>query len=680
MFTREQIQEIQRKLEAMGKKDSQFPYVEQVTEDIEFPVLQDVQNKRMTMTKLYGFISSELLPSIETLIKELLGGLSFSEITEDIQQILTELNNLKKLLEQRAEELNNAIESSGQAILDALSECCSSMNEAMQLLQDKVDANGEGIEELKNKVDALGTKLDDVSTKVTDALASLDTKLDSLKTWLEGRFTAVLNSIDSGIETLGNALTAFERNMNLQFQGVNTNIDTLRTTITQFQSAITSRIDALESEIQSQFSQFRSWMTQQLEQLVTDIRSIFNGFKEEFFNTLDAKLDAMMVELRAEMSALATRIETAIAQLQTTLESINKQIQDSLGRIEGGFDDLNKAIEDLENSVGTDLESMRTFMQQINIQMGNVDDSLDTINSSIEKVNNSIATVNNSILELSSRLQDGLGDIQQDISNLYNDFKEALENLGEALGNMLDKYVTLTVQVKQPDAHVYLQNLEQSTVTVLNGTDIVLKVTCEGYESYDEIFPLWRDQTIIIDLNEPYYKESYGTLTVVCTPEDAEIKIAGEVREMITVPLGTEVHVTATLDRYNPYDEYVTVENTEQLLEIVLTEATESKILSLIITKDETSEIDPADAPWEGGNIKLKAIANIEYTNGQQQEKDVTDRVVWTIDGTEGGLYDNNKGAFFLDANTGRIADNYTIGGSVTPDSTATMLKRISIP
>ena len=55
MFTKDEIQEIQRKLELSGKKLSQLPLVTEILEEDLLPILQKKENLNMNLRNLRSF-------------------------------------------------------------------------------------------------------------------------------------------------------------------------------------------------------------------------------------------------------------------------------------------------------------------------------------------------------------------------------------------------------------------------------------------------------------------------------------------------------------------------------------------------------------------------------------------------------------------------------------------------
>lgn len=68
MFTKTQIEEIAKKLAAMGKKDSQFKVANSLGGSEYFPILQNGENKKLSLIKLINYTKNSIVPDIENAI------------------------------------------------------------------------------------------------------------------------------------------------------------------------------------------------------------------------------------------------------------------------------------------------------------------------------------------------------------------------------------------------------------------------------------------------------------------------------------------------------------------------------------------------------------------------------------------------------------------------------------
>ena len=151
MFTKQQIQEIAEKLEAMGKKNSQFPLVENVFGNEEFSVLQNKQNKRMDVHTLVTYIQEQLLPQFEQLLDEAVAEIK-AQLTALLTQLLEALNQLEASLEQKLDEVADNIikelEDKIEDLLAKISIILGELSDKMDVMQQRIDARFDTVEQM----------------------------------------------------------------------------------------------------------------------------------------------------------------------------------------------------------------------------------------------------------------------------------------------------------------------------------------------------------------------------------------------------------------------------------------------------------------------------------------------------------------------------------------------------
>ena len=101
------------------------------------------------------------------------------------------------------------------------------------------------------------------------------------------------------------------------------------------------------------------------------------------------------------------------------------------------------------------------------------------------------------------------------------------------------KHYTITVIPTPSNATVYIDGVQRTSLEVIEGTEVSVKVTAAGYEPYRNRFVVNRDITITPKLVK--IPEETATLTINTIPEGCTVKIDGLVRNSITVAKGTSV-------------------------------------------------------------------------------------------------------------------------------------------
>lgn len=101
------------------------------------------------------------------------------------------------------------------------------------------------------------------------------------------------------------------------------------------------------------------------------------------------------------------------------------------------------------------------------------------------------------------------------------------------------KYYTITVIPTPSDAIVYLNGVKRTSLEVIEGKEVSVKVTAVGYETYTDRVIVNKDITLTPKLVK--IPEETAILTINTVPEGCTVKIDGLVRNSITVAKGTSV-------------------------------------------------------------------------------------------------------------------------------------------
>ena len=148
MFTKEQILEIQSKLEALGMKDSQLPEASALTGKEETAVLQNQKNVRLPISSLSDYIQNQIIPVLEQLLNALEEDI-LNALNGDTSRILNAVENLASTLSHYYEMLNTAIDSSEDNIKDHVDSSADSLYEKLLTLFDSVQ---KGIDDLLKEI------------------------------------------------------------------------------------------------------------------------------------------------------------------------------------------------------------------------------------------------------------------------------------------------------------------------------------------------------------------------------------------------------------------------------------------------------------------------------------------------------------------------------------------------
>lgn len=155
------------------------------------------------------------------------------------------------------------------------------------------------------------------------------------------------------------------------------------------------------------------------------------------------------------------------------------------------------------------------------------------------------------------------------INSKLDEIKENLSNI--TTGNTTEK-VKLTVTTNVANSVVTLNGAASTSIEVPFSTLVVIKVAAEGYSTYNEIIPVFKTQTIKVNLDKvtttviPDNPDvEYCTLSVVPDPSGATVKLNGQLTKVITVKKGTEVSVEISATNHDTYNKTIVVNSNQEL-------------------------------------------------------------------------------------------------------------------
>lgn len=174
-------------------------------------------------------------------------------------------------------------------------------------------------------------------------------------------------------------------------------------------------------------------------------------------------------------------------------------------------------VKDGENRSMT-LDQLYTFVRQnINSDIGDALQRIGILEEKVLKINTSLNTF---IKE---------ADIH------FGNIDKSLEDINRVLSTLTTKY-TLTVEPVTPNATVFINGIEQSSLQVVNGSTVNVKVQAEGYVTYEEFVLVDKDITL-----RPELSKEQVTFTVIPIPDDCTVRLNGVTRKSITVDKGSTV-------------------------------------------------------------------------------------------------------------------------------------------
>ena len=227
-------------------------------------------------------------------------------------------------------------------------------------------------------------------------------------------------------------------------------------------------------------------------------------------------------------------------------------------------------------------------------------------------------------------------------------FKVALDTIGSDESNF-------TINVLKPlDAVVTINGKVTNSVIVKNGTEVTWSVEAPHYEPQSGTQTITEDTVKDITL---VAEQVTLTVAVVPMPMAASLKptveLNGVVRDSITVDYNTKVHIKISSAVSKTYEEDYTVTETEtKNIEVV------SEIVwdNLTITQADSSPNPINNVSFKGGDIALKAMVSVRYSDNSTEVRDVTSDstgTIWTIvEGQGNGITSKGNGVFTWPENT----------------------------
>lgn len=184
----------------------------------------------------------------------------------------------------------------------------------------------------------------------------------------------------------------------------------------------------------------------------------------------------------------------------------------------------------------------------------------------------------------------------QDIGNTLSSFmirtdnriaiiNSSINSINGILEELTARY-TVTVNPVTPGATVYINGVEQSSLSVVSGSTVNVRVSAEGYDTYEEFVLVENDITLT-----PELVQSQVTFTIVANPSDATVRINGAVRRAVTVPVGTLVNWEVSKSGYITQSGQETVEVSYALPVTLQTIGSDSANFTISVVSPAEAEV-----------------------------------------------------------------------------------------
>lgn len=280
------------------------------------------------------------------------------------------------------------------------------------------------------------------------------------------------------------------------------------------------------------------------------------------------------------------------------------------------------------------LDQLYTFVRQnINSDIGDALQRIAALEKRTDKIEQDIQAINNTINSLIST-----------INYKFTSIDKSLEDINNALSILTTKY-TLTVNPVTPDAIVTINGVVQTSMQVTNGSTVNVKVSADGYKTYEEFILVNKDMVIT-----PELQKEEVTFSITTIPSDCVVRLNGVAKNSITVLKGSSVNWEVSKSGYITKSGSIVVEE-NTLMQVSLDAIGEGKINFTV------NVISPLDA--------------VVTINGETTNLIIIDKnseVTWSV---EAPHYESKNGTQTVNEDTvvdvTLVANKYTLTINPTP-------------
>ena len=290
-------------------------------------------------------------------------------------------------------------------------------------------------------------------------------------------------------------------------------------------------------------------------------------------------------------------------------------------------------VKDGENRSMT-LDQLYTFVRQnINSDIGDALQRIAVLEEKANKTEHDIQAINNTINSLISTINYKFASIDKN-----------LEDINTALSILTTKY-TLTVNPVTPDATVTINGIVQTSMQVTNGSTVNVKVSADGYKTYEEFILVDKDMVIT-----PELQKEEVTFSITTIPTDCVVKLNGVAKNSITIIKGSSVNWEVSKSGY------ITKSGS-----IIVTENTSMQVSLDVIGEDKINFTINVISP-------LDAVVTINGETTNSLVVDKNSEVTWSV---EAPHYESKNGTQTVTEDTAidvtLVANKYTLTINPTP-------------
>lgn len=423
------------------------------------------------------------------------------------------------------------------------------------------------IEVVENAIEDLGKEIEsELSALQTTVVSKIDSSESNITSTINEYITDSQNDIESIVREYGQKI--LDKFGNTSFEQIESN---LLAAVDNSTKSIIDDIAATYLQIKGDIDNLNTSISGNIEAVKADIETAISNLETSVKGYIDALEASLKSWLETEFNSVLTAIEGAVDSLNT---SIGSHIDESQQAIEDAIAELKSSMDSQFTALS---ESLQTVYNNILIRLNTVEENIKTSISDASK------TINDNIDNSTKSLGESIVDVQNaipDILSAYNEENKQMINQANAeIISMLqmqdafwkawkDRLCTLYVYTQAKGAVITLNNKEISNITAPAGYLVNIRITAPGYNTFNEVVNLWRDQSLAIVLEPTVVSEDH-TIQVVTNPSDATVTMNDVVGNTQVFTTGERVHIKVEREHYTT-QEFDIVVSEDHIYEVTL--------------------------------------------------------------------------------------------------------------
>lgn len=423
------------------------------------------------------------------------------------------------------------------------------------------------IEVVENAIEDLGKEIEtNLSALQTTVISKIDSSESNITSTINEYITDSQNDIESIVREYGQKI--LDKFGDTSFEQIESN---LLSAIDNSTKSIIDDIAATYLQIKGDIDNLNTSISGNIEAVKADIETSISNLGTSIKGYIDALESSLKAWLETEFNSVLTAIEGAVDSLNT---SIGSHIDESQQAIEDAISELKSSMDSQFTALS---ESLQIVYNNILIRLNTVEENIKTAVSDASK------TINDNIDNSTKSLGESIVDVQNaipDILSAYNEENKQMINQANAeIISMLqmqdsfwkawkDRLCTLYVYTQAKGAVITLNNREISNITAPAGYLVNIRITAPGYNTFNEVVNLWRDQSLAIVLEPTVVSEDH-TIQVVTNPSDATVTMNNVVGNTQVFTTGERVHIKVEREHYTT-QEFDIVVSEDHIYEVTL--------------------------------------------------------------------------------------------------------------